>query len=720
MVALSNEPAMLSFELVCFGPPAARLPGRPVPAELRWRKHLAFLVYLALSPDQTRSRQHLLGMLWPERDEQQARHSLNEAVRRLRGCLGDSRIVTDGDSLTLRAEALEVDALRFEKLAATQPGQALALLRGDFLEGFSARTAPAFEDWMAAMRERYRNAGADLLLREGSEALLRSRLEDAAALARRALGLVPYSERAADLAMRALALNGDAAGALACYHGFAEQLQREIAEHPSRELSALAERIRRERWRAGSATWSERVPLIPRASDRAAFATIDTALRSGPGTLIISGNHGTGRSRLLAECMDRMALAGAMVAVARPLETDHDAPWSTLRTLMRAGLGRAPGIVAADPEALGLLAAVVPELVHKARPGPPRDAAEIASALAELIRAAAEEGPIGLAIDNAELADGLSIAALHAAMATLDAVPIALVLTVPRSADLDRRELLALRGEVGRSLQGLTVRLEPFAPSEIAAAVRTLAPWCRDPGDADRLARRLAFETSGNPLLLVTLLRALEQRSSLRHDTLVWPAAGVTFDSPLPISVPELARLAIVAQVTGLDEPARRVLAVASTLGLALDLELVASLAECPRSQIEASLPEMERAGLIVSDGERYAFAAPLVAQVVRSEFLTPGQRRAVCRSAIDKLAPRDDLESRILRVELMAAAERGPAAFAEALAVAREALAAGALRTARRAAEAAKQSAAAAGAAELADLERIQGEADTALRSQH
>jgi hypothetical protein len=290
------------------------------------------------------------------------------------------------------------------------------------------------------------------------------------------------------------------------------------------------------------------------------------------------------------------------------------------------------------------------------------------------------------------------------------------VLTVPRSADLDRPELLALRGEAGRSLPGLTIRLEPFAPGEIAGVVRTLAPWCRDPGDADRLARRLAFETSGNPLLLVTLLRALEQRSSLRQDTLAWPAAGGTFDSPLPISVPELARLAIVAQVTGLDEQARRVVAVASTLGLALDLELVAALAECPRSQVEASLPEMERAGLIVFDGERYAFAAPLVAQVVRSEFLTPGQRRAVCRGAIGKLAPRDDLESRILRVELMAAAERGAAAFAESLAVAREALAAGALRTARRAVEAAGRSAAAATAADLAELELLRGRAGSPI----
>src|SRR5688572_23732483 len=145
MVALSNDSAVLSLELVCFGPPAARLVDRPSPPELRWRKHLAFLVYLALSHNRTRSRQHLLGVLWPEKDEHQARHSLNEAVRRLRGCLGDARIASEGDLLTLNADGLEVDAIRFEALARTRPGEAVALLTGDFLEGFSAGTTPAFD-----------------------------------------------------------------------------------------------------------------------------------------------------------------------------------------------------------------------------------------------------------------------------------------------------------------------------------------------------------------------------------------------------------------------------------------------------------------------------------------------------------------------------------------------------------------------------------------------
>jgi hypothetical protein len=280
-----------------------------------------------------------------------------------------------------------------------------------------------------------------------------------------------------------------------------------------------------------------------------------------------------------------------------------------------------------------------------------------------------------------------------------------------RVADVGRPELLALRGATGRSLPGSTVRLDPLALDEILTLVRPLAPWCREETEMGRLARRIWFETGGNPLLAVTLLNALQQHSSLRQDVLSWPAPQATLDSPLPISVPELARLAIMARVTALDGEASRILAIASTLGLALDLDLVAVLGECSRAHLEQVLPAMERANLVVFDGERYAFAAPLVAQVVRGECLTPGQRRAIRMRATDLLATRTDLESRILRTELLAAVDPCAHSFADALAVAQAAVSVGAARTARRACRAAERSLAAVGADERRALEQLQHE---------
>src|SRR3989304_3470633 len=78
------------------GPPPAGVNGQGPPAEVLWRKHLALLAYLALSPARSRTRDHLLGLLWPESPEEKARRSLNEAVRTLRLALGNERLVSRG------------------------------------------------------------------------------------------------------------------------------------------------------------------------------------------------------------------------------------------------------------------------------------------------------------------------------------------------------------------------------------------------------------------------------------------------------------------------------------------------------------------------------------------------------------------------------------------------------------------------------------------------
>lgn len=111
---MASTPDPPRLELVCFGPPTARLDGRDPPPDVLWRKHLALLIYLALSPGRERGRDHLLGLLWPEKIQAQARHSLNEAVRRLRTSLGAARLVSRGDAIALAETGLEVDALHFD------------------------------------------------------------------------------------------------------------------------------------------------------------------------------------------------------------------------------------------------------------------------------------------------------------------------------------------------------------------------------------------------------------------------------------------------------------------------------------------------------------------------------------------------------------------------------------------------------------------------------
>jgi DNA-binding SARP family transcriptional activator len=682
------------LQLVCLGPPTALVDGHAAPPEVLWRKHLALLVYLALSPSRRRTRDHLLGVLWAEQPESSARHALNQAVLRLRRALGEDRLRSETDALALNDVHLDVDALRFASGAERAPDDALALLRGDFLEGFHVEDAPEFDSWMTRERERYRALAAAALVAAGERRLTLGRFAEAGDAARRALALASRSEPAARLQMMAAALAGDAATALAAYQEFAARLEQDVGEPPGRALTALAERIRTQTWRPAGAGQAAATlpPLVGRERvHRDAFEAVAQGLARGPRALVITGPPGMGRTRLLTECARRLVLEGAVVVQARPVESDQDAPWSALRLLLRAGLAAAPGLPAARREALGALAGLAPELAERFPPREVRDVADMATALADVLTAVAEERPIALALDDAHWADGASLAALGSAVASLNAIPVVLLLAVVQGVSDPPRELLRLESDVGRAVPGVTVRLGALSQEDLGPLVAALAPWCRDDAERDRLTRRVAFETGGNPFFAVTLLGALAKATALQADLAAWPPPRGTLDTPLPFSVPSLVQQAIALQVGELGSDELAVLRAASVCGQALDLERIAHVAERSLAGVERALPAFERRQLVTFDGRRYTFAAPLVAEVVRVECITRGERRRLERRASEALASRGDLESRALRAELLARTAPGAEAFQLAIAVAREALEAGAMRIARRAAAAAE-----------------------------
>jgi DNA-binding SARP family transcriptional activator len=671
-----------SLALHCLGPPAVRVDGQTAPPDVVWKKHLALLIYLALSPDGTRTRTHLMGLLWAESPEDKARRSLNEAVRRLRTTLGQERLLTHGETLQLSSEGLEADALEFEALCTDGQLRALDLVRGEFLEGFHVEGAAAFDAWMETRRAQVREAGTRMLVTRAEEQLAVNRYVETLALARRALALNPYSEPALSLGMRSAALEGDAAGALALYHDFAEHLDRELGERPSPALGALAARIRGGNWRRPRSSADPAPPLVGRRDQHAQlFAGLERVPRDGPGCFVITGEAGAGRTRLLDACADRLALAGATVATARILESDHDAPWSTLRALMRGGLLDAPGMPATDHVGFRVLAGIVPELAVRVAPLAGSDVAQVSDALASFLRAVAEEQPVGLLIDDAQWADGATVAALGAVWSREREVPLALVVTLEAGAALSA-ELQALSASVGRDIPGTRLQLEPLTIEEIVALTEGLAPWCTGTSERDRLARRVAQESGGNLFLAVALLRDLGQAALLQKDSPEWPRAGSTYDSTLPVRISEMVRSAIAARVARLDEDSLAVLRAASIAGDVLDPTLIAGVAGVPGDRVEAALDQLERERFLVFDGGRYTFTGRLLPAVIESECMQSGGRHRLRQRCITALAAHDDIDSQLLRARLLAA-ERSPEAFEAARRVARQATTVGATRTA-------------------------------------
>src|SRR6266851_4728302 len=470
------------------GPADVSVNGAAAPAKLLWKKNLALLMYLARSPKGVRTREHLTGLLWGDKPEEKARHSLNEAVHVLRLCAGDDGFQSDTAQVRIAPGTVELDTDTFERLAvAGDYAGAAALINGDFLEGFSVRGASEFDDWLAAERQHWCRRSVDVLVRRAEQLLAAGNVAAAYDTVQRARELDWRPETAVRCALRTLALAGDRAGALALFKAFASRLTRDLGAEPDAETRALAERVRLER------AW--RLPKAGRALELARLTDAWTACRAkGQATVVvIEGDAGAGKTRLAEELAARARLDGAVVAAMRAVAADQGDPWSGVFGIARGGLLDAPGVAGAPPAALKQLRGTAP-------PG------AAGRALAEVLQAVADEQPVVVFVDDAHCLDQESLLALGGVMRDLARSPVAVLMTValhPAAPGVDE-----VRARVGRELAGTVIRLGGLESDD----VRELGRWALPSYDDEqlgRLARRVMADSAGIPLLVVALLHAV-------------------------------------------------------------------------------------------------------------------------------------------------------------------------------------------------------------------
>ncbi len=216
----------------------------PPPAQ---PKRVALLAYLALMTGRAPLRRDLLlALFWPELGEEEGRRALRQALHYLRRSVGEDVLVTSGDELGVRESALRCDAVEFERLADSgQPAEALALYRGDFLDGFHVPEVSAeYEEWVERTRARLRRRAAAAAQTAAAAAEQAGDGERAVEWGRRGCELEPDQEAGWRRLMVLQERLGDGAGALRTYDELAQRLRREFDADPAPETAQLAGAIR--------------------------------------------------------------------------------------------------------------------------------------------------------------------------------------------------------------------------------------------------------------------------------------------------------------------------------------------------------------------------------------------------------------------------------------------------------------------------------------------
>jgi DNA-binding SARP family transcriptional activator len=261
------------------------------------RRRLALLARLAASGTKGVSRDDLLALLWPERDLESARHSLDQLLYETRRALGASP-ASGGATLRLDPAVISCDLAEWEAaLRRADFETAVALYRGPFLQGFFLNGSATFEQWADTVRSQLTSAYRRTLESLAMSTAAHGKLHDSIAWWRQLAAEDRLGSRAALGLMRALAESGDRAGALEFFHVHERLVRAELDASPDPAVSAYALSLRSTRVRSpepvNRTVDAPAAPLMEHAADLpspvpAAFSKIGTRERSRRSALYVA------------------------------------------------------------------------------------------------------------------------------------------------------------------------------------------------------------------------------------------------------------------------------------------------------------------------------------------------------------------------------------------------------------------------------------------------
>jgi len=210
-------------------------------------QRVALVALLVASGDRGVTRDKAAALLWPESSDENARHSLGQAVYALRRDAASADVVLGSTTLRLNTDVVACDAWQLEAAARAGDAARVAdLYAGPFLDGVRLRGSAELEHLMDAERARYA-----ALFVQAVESLARTAAREgdsrmAITWWRRLAAAQPLSSRTALELVRSLAASGDRTAALDAARVHETLVREELDAEPDPAFSAFVEALRRD------------------------------------------------------------------------------------------------------------------------------------------------------------------------------------------------------------------------------------------------------------------------------------------------------------------------------------------------------------------------------------------------------------------------------------------------------------------------------------------
>jgi transcriptional regulator with XRE-family HTH domain/tetratricopeptide (TPR) repeat protein len=413
------------------------------------------------------------------------------------------------------------------------------------------------------------------------------------------------------------------AGYSANYIGKLEQDQRELPAAAANRLATvlgLADQDRVALRTARERQGARGLPARLLAGRDAEMAQIRQLLAgAGPPVLLLAGEPGMGKTRLLEEAASRAAGGGWGVARGGCLRRAQDA-YAPLSGALDDALQRLPpGQRAEALRQAGRVDLLLPELAPPSEPGPGEGGATagvrpeqqrrlLASSAGRLLRKVA--GPAGtlLVLDDLHWAGPDAVDLLAALLAAAGSPPLRII-----GAYRDSETPARLGEFVADLARASLVRVLPLGPLTDA--------------DAGRLLRQLAPEGEQMPAILSAIVR----RAGGVPFFLVSYAEQVRDGGPggAPLAVPWTVAQVIGQRVAALPGPARELLSVAAVAGRVVPHTLLAQVTSSDDEQVLQAVETTLEARLLAEDGpDGYRFTHDLIRETVENGLSAARRRR--------------------------------------------------------------------------------------------
>jgi class 3 adenylate cyclase/tetratricopeptide (TPR) repeat protein len=365
------------------------------------------------------------------------------------------------------------------------------------------------------------------------------------------------------------------------------------------------------------------------------------ALRGDGGVVIVGGEAGMGKTRLVTELVARARRRGAVVVSGACSEAELSLPY--LPFLEAIGNHLATEDVAALRDRLGSasdeLAQLFPQM---GRPGAAASDAQQAKlrlfeSILLLLRDAARSRGLLLILEDLQWADPATRELLDYATRRLRSTNV-LVLATYRTDEMHRKHALLPTIEGWRrSGQVQLIELKALKPADVADIVSSIFEHV---GVSDEFRDFLHDRSEGNPFVVEEMLRDAFDRGDIFRTDSGWDRKALG-----EMRIPRTVRDTILHRLERLKREDVTILSAASVIGRSFDLAMLADVTAIDQAAVLSGLETCVTFQLLEEDAAhygRYQFRHALTREAIYEDMVVPRRQQLHSRVA-DVLGARPD-----------------------------------------------------------------------------